>query len=282
MTNSKKEKYMKKIIPIVLVFALVTGCLYSQELPAFKLSGRTNFLTSSNYNKSSLSKQSLFDKSLQLKTRKTVTSYFGAGYAFIIFTASYMNKAYPVLDFSSGDFLSEINLFYGFAVAKAVTFEIEPSILFTRNNRNLTIELGEPINGYRYVHPTSLSMLAFPLAVNVRFFPLYQLKTFGRLFFVGGGAGAVWTREEYDNYYNNNPSGFYYNENYMFATESTSQWSPLFRIMAGFTGTGGAFGFGGELRYNFVPLKQSNEPFVTRYAPNYNSVDLSLRFYFSL
>lgn len=272
---------MKKIIPIVLVFALVTGCLYSQGLPAFKLSGRTNFLTSTNYNKSSLSKQSLFDKSFQLK-RKTVTSYFGAGYAFIIFTASDMNKAYPVLDFSSGDFLSEINLFYGFAVAKAVTFEIEPSILFTRNNRTLTIELNELVNGYRYVHPTSLSMLAFPLAVNVRFFPLYKLKTYARLFFVGGGAGAVWTREEYDNYYSNSPGGIYLYEPYYFATESTSQWAPLFRIMAGFTGTGGAFGFGGELRYNFVPLKQTNEPFVTRRAPNFNSVDLSLRFYFSL
>jgi hypothetical protein len=275
---------MKKIITIVLVFVLVTGYLYSQSLPALKLSGRTNFLNSFNYNKSSLARQSLFDKSLQLKTRKTVTSYFGAGYAFIIFTASDMNKAYPVLDFSSGDFLSEINLFYGFAVAKAVTFEFEPSILFTRNNRILNIELNKPKiiggNSYTWAHPTAMSMLAFPLTVNVRFFPLYKLKTFGRLFFVGGGAGAVWIREEYDNIYNNDPSGYY-----IFGagtTESTSQWSPLFRIMTGFTGTGGAFGFGGEIRYNFVPLKQSDEPFATRYAPNFNSVDISLRFYFSL
>jgi len=124
-------------------------------------------------------------------------------------------------------------------------------------------------------------MLAFPLAVNARFFPLYKLKTFGRLFFVGAGAGTIWIREEYDNIYNNEPGGVYYYSDY-YRTESTSQWAPLFRIMTGFTGTGGAFGFGGELRYNFVPLKQSNEPFATRYAPNYNSVDLSLRFYFSL
>lgn len=275
---------MKKIIPIILMFVLVTGCIYSQEFPALKLSSRTNFLNTLNNNKSSLSKQSLFDKSLQLKTRKTVTSYFGAGYAFIIFTASDMNKAYPVLDFSSGDFLSEINLFYGFAVAKAVTFEFEPSILFTRNNRVINIELNEPKiiggNSYTWVHPTTLSMLAFPLTVNARFFPLYKLKTFGRLFFVGAGAGAVWVREEYDNFYNNEPSGYYISG--IGTTESTSQWAPLFRLMTGFTGTGGAFGFGGELRYNFVPLKQSDEPFATRYAPNFNSVDISLRFYFSL
>jgi hypothetical protein len=275
---------MKKIIPIVLVFTLVTGCLYSQELQALKLSGSTNFLNSLNNNKSSLSKQSLFDKTLQLKNRKTVTSYFGAGYAFIIFTASDMNKAYPVLDFSSGDFLSEINLFYGFAIAKAFTLEFEPSILFTRNNRSVAIQLKEPrvfgSDTTRWAHPTSMSMLAFPLTVNVRFFPLFKLKSFGRLFFVGAGAGAVWIREEYDNVYNNDPGSYYYYGAPV--TESTSQWAPLFRIMAGFTGTGGAFGFGGELRYNFVPLKQTNEPFATRYAPNFNSVDLSLRFYFSL
>jgi hypothetical protein len=275
---------MKKIIPMVLVTTLLTVSLYSQELPALKFSGRTNSFNSLNFNKSSISKQFLFDKSLQLKTRKTVTSYFGAGYAFIIFTASDMNKAYPVLDFNSGDFLSEINLFYGFSVAKAVTFELEPSILFTRNNRVVNIELKEPKviggNTYTWVHPTTLSMLAFPLTVNARFFPLYKLKTFGRLFFVGAGAGAVWIREEYDNFYNNDPSGYYiYGAG---STESTSQWAPLFRIMTGFTGTGGAFGFGGELRYNFVPLKQTSEPFATRYAPNFNSVDISLRFYFSL
>ena len=279
MTNSKRRNFMKRIIPIVLVFALVSGCLYSQELPSLKLSGRTNSLNSLNFNKTSSSKQSIYNKSSQI-IRKTVTSYFGAGYAFIIFTASDMNKAYPVLDFSSGDFLSEINLFYGFTIAKAVTLEFEPSILFTRNNRNVTIELNEPINGYKYVHPTSLSMLAFPLAVNARFFPLYKLKTFGRLFFIGAGAGTVWIREEYDNYYNNDPGGIYYSDFYR--TESTSQWAPLFRIITGFTGTGGAFGFGGELRYNFVPLKQTNEPFATRYAPNFNSVDISLRFYYSL
>jgi hypothetical protein len=272
---------MNRIISTALTIVFVTASICAQGLPDLKLSEKKSPFNSLNYN-SSTPKQLLMDKALQLKKRKTVSSYFGAGYAFIIYTASDMNKAYPVLDFSSGDFLSEINLFYGFAVAQAVTFELEPSILFTRNARVIHIALNEPINGFTWVHPSSLSMLAFPLTVNARFFPLFKSKNFGRLFFVGAGAGAVWLREEYDNYYNNNPGGIFYNENFMFRTESTSQWAPLFRIMTGFTGTGGAFGFGGELRYNFVPLKQSNEPFVTRYAPNFNSVDLSLRFYFSL
>jgi hypothetical protein len=272
---------MKRIISTALAMVFVAASLYAQGLPELKLSDKMSSSKMLSFN-NSLSKQLLMDKALQFKKRKVVSSYFGAGYAFIIYTASEMNKAYPVLDFSSGDFLSEINLFYGFAVAQAVTFELEPSILFTRNTRVIHIALNEPVNGFTWVHPSSLSMLAFPLTVNVRFFPMFKSKNFGRLFFVGAGAGAVWLREEYDNYYNNNPGGIFFGESYLFRTESTSQWAPLFRILTGFTGTGGAFGFGGELRYNFVPLKQTNEPFATRYAPNYNSVDISLRFYFSL
>jgi hypothetical protein len=274
---------MKKFLSTVLLTMFVAGSLFSQGLPDLKLSDKKNSLQYFAQNKNLKSEKSFLDKSFQLKTRKTVTSYFGAGYSFIIFTASYMNTAYPVLNFSSGDFLSEINVFYGFSIAKAVTLEFEPSILFTRNNRTLHIELKEPVSGFSWVHPSSLSMLAFPLAVNARFFPLFNLKGFGRLFFIGAGAGMAWIREEYDNYYNNNPGGiFISNDPFLFRTESSSQWAPLFRIMTGFTGAGGAFGFGGELRYNIVPLKQTNEPFVTRYSPNFNSVDLTIRFYFGL
>ncbi len=275
---------MKKFLSAVLMLMFTAGLVFSQGLPDLKLSDKKNSLQYFAQNKNLKSEESFLDKSFQLKTRKTVTSYFGAGYSFIIFTASHMNKAYPVLNFSSGDFLSEINVFYGFSIAKAFTLEFEPSILFTRNNRAIHIELKEPMTigggSYTWAHPTSLSMLAFPLAVNFRFFPLYRLKTFGRLFFIGGGAGVVWIREEYDNYYNNNPSFLYIND--VYRNDATSQWQPLLRIMAGFTGSGGAFGFGGEVRYNLVPLTQSNEPLITRYSPNFNSVDLTLRFYFGL
>jgi hypothetical protein len=223
---------------------------------------------------------------LQLPTRKVVTSYFGAGYSFVIFTAQEMNTGYPVLDFQSGDFLSEINLYFGFAIAKALTLEFEPSILFTRNNRFIQINLNKPkiigIDTMLYNFPSTLGMIAFPLAINARFFPFFKTKGFGRLFFVGAGGGVVWIREEYDNNYTPTPfPPSYYYYGYLI-TESTSQWAPLLRVMTGFTGTGGQFGFGGEIRYNIVPLKSSDEPFLTRIAPNFNSVELSLRFYFSL
>ncbi len=275
---------MKIFLSSVLISALLTGSVFTQELPGLKISDNKNsfgFFKGSSYGTGT---NTLLDKSYQPKKRKTVSSYFGAGYSFIIFTANFMNKAYPVLNFSSGDFLSEINIFYGFSIAKAVTLEFEPSILFTRNNKAIHIELKEPViinsQQYTWAHPYALSLLAFPLAINARFFPLFQRKDFIRLFFIGAGAGAVWIREEYDNYYNTNPTVIFLNDAYR--NDATSQWQPLLRLMAGFTGAGGAFGFGGELRYNIIPLTQSNEPLVTRYSPNFNSVDLTLRFYFGL
>jgi hypothetical protein len=275
---------MKIFLSVVLIALFISGSVFSQELHGLKLMDKKNSPGFFEKIKSGAENKSLLDKSYQLKKRKTVTSYFGAGYSFIIFTASHMNKAYPVLNFSSGDFLSEINIFYGFSIAKAVTLEFEPSILFTRNNRSIHIELKDPLviqgQQYTWAHPVTLSMLAFPLAVNVRFFPLFNRSDFIRLFFIGGGAGAVWIREEYDNYYNNNPSIIYLNDAYR--NDASSQWQPMFRVIAGFTGSGGAFGFGGELRYNIIPLTQSNEALVTRYSPNFNSVDLTLRFYFGL
>jgi hypothetical protein len=270
--------------------------LKSQVLPTLKLNDNVNQMSLTGSSTNSLLATSKFDfmnKSLnsltQVKKRKALNMYVGAGYTFVIFTSSGMNTAYPVLDTRSGDFLSEINLFFGFAVAKAVEFEIEPDILFTHNNRVITILLPQSRrvfdSTYNYVFPQTMSMLAFPMALNVRFFPLYSMKNFARLFFVGGGVGAVWIREEYDNSYSNNPSNYFYGNNYYYTpiiTESTNQFTPLFRIMTGFTGSGGAFGFGGEVRYNIVPLKQTNEPFASRLASNFNSVDIVLRFYFSL
>jgi hypothetical protein len=220
---------------------------------------------------------------MQFKKRKTVTSYFGAGYSFVIFTARHMNEAYPVFDTRSGDFLSEINLFFGFAIAKAVTLEIEPSFLFTNSSKSFVTPLKPPINGDTLVGSYNLGLFAMPLMLHARFFPFFTMsQSFARLFFVGAGAGVVWVREDYDNIYSNDPLIYYYFSGFT-RSESTSQWAPIFRIMTGFTGTGGQFGFGGELRYNFVPLKsESNVPFKSKISPNFNSVDITLRFYFSL
>jgi hypothetical protein len=193
-----------------------------------------------------------------------------------------MSDAFPVLDTRNGSFLTNINLFFGFAIAKAVTLEVEPSIMFTSNNKQVNYQLTTPFQGNSYAHTYTNGIIALPLALNVRFFPFFKLSSYARLFFVGGGIGAAWIREENDVYYNNNPTAYYYGDQYQSGI-TTSQWAPLFKIMAGVTGTGGQFGFGGELRYNIVPLKQDKtQPFATRFASDFNSVDITLRFYFSL
>ncbi|RPI17072.1 MAG: hypothetical protein EHM58_10580 [Ignavibacteriae bacterium] len=273
---------MKKLFTwFVLVFILLSQ-VYSQELPTlksksdFSLKGSSIETPLSKYSKLSL------NKDMQVKKRKTISSYYGAGYSFVIFTAKDMNEGYPVFDTRKGDFLSEINLYFGFSIARALTLEIEPSLLFTNNDRAVTFFV-DPAFTYagqtsNYVTAYHLSMLSLIPVVNARFFPFYtQTTSFARLFFIGGGAGAAWIKEDYD-YYLGQLN--YYGST--FFTGSTSQWQPVLRVMTGFTGSGGQFGFGGELRYNIIPLSQNNELFITRTAPNFNSVDLTLRFYFSL
>jgi hypothetical protein len=271
---------MKKIVSsFVLVLLLITFAK-AQELPSLRLKDDLGF--KSKQHKSFFSEE-LTKTKLQPKKRKTVTSYYGAGYSFVIFTSKEMNEAYPVFDTRKGDFLSEINVYFGFAVAKAMTVEIEPSFLFTNTDKTLRFTYNPPrlVNGgyYTYVYPFHLSLLAILPAVNVRFFPFFTQASFARLIFIGGGAGYGWIHENYDYYASNDPSGYYYGAG---SNESTSQWAPILRLMVGATGSGGQFGFGGELRYNIIPLKQTDEFFVTRTSPNFNSVDLTLRFYFSL
>jgi hypothetical protein len=269
---------MKNLLFFIVIISCFVSFSYSQ-LGEFKLSERTGKLSIS---PESSIKHNLAN-TLQLKKRKTVNTYFGAGYSFMIFTSKHMQDAFPIFDSRYGTFLTNINLFIGFAVAQAVTLEFEPTILFSSNDKIIDYKLSKPYNGqYNYGHTTTNSILAFPLMANVRFFPFFKLTGFGRLFFVGGGAGAMWIREENDIYYNDEPfGGGYYGG--IPTTQATNQWAPMFRMMTGFTGTGGQFGFGGELRYNIVPLKQETSvPFATRFSTNANSVDITLRFYFSL
>jgi len=271
---------MKKILLFIIIFSCFASFNYSQ-MNDFKLSDKFNKLTLKP--RSSIDYQ--LDNTIQIKKRKTVTTYFGAGYSFIIFTSKYMQDAFPIFDTRYGSFLTNISVFFGFSIAKAVTLEFEPAFLFASNDKLLDYQLSEPFvknnDTNYYGHTTTNSILAFPMLLNVRFFPLFKMTSFGRLFFIGGGVGAMWIREENDIYYNKDPVGGIY-ISYP-STQASSQWTPVFRIMTGFTGSGGQFGFGGELRYNIIPLdQQTTVPFATRFAPNANSIDITLRFYFGL
>jgi len=274
---------------LLILFVFASSTLMAQISPDLKLRESKSLLKvkQTGGDTKEIGSAGEFKKNYQLKTRKTVSSYFGAGYSFMIFTNSFMSNAFPVLDTRNGNFLTNINLFFGFSIAKAVTLEISPSILFTSNNRQVDYNLSTPkvINGtsYNYAHTSTNGIIALPIALNVRFFPLFKQKSFARLFFIGGGVGAAWIREENDVSYNNSPNTFYYYGDPGQNGIATSQWAPIFKVISGFTGTGGQFGFGGELTYNIIPLKQdTSQPFATRFAKDMNSVDITLRFYFSL
>lgn len=286
---------MKLLSFIILAFLILVSAVNAQNLTEFNYklglkNSNNNFNEFKLTSKGSNSQNEInFYSDSQLKKRKTVNAYFGAGYSFMIFTNKYMSDAFPVLDTRNGNFLTNINLFFGFAIAKAVTLEFSPSILFTSNNKQVDYTLNPNYisgsNTYQYAHTYTNGIIALPLVVNARFFPLFKQKSFARLFFIGGGAGMAWIREENDVIYNNLPNSFviYGGDSETRIGMTASQWAPVFRIISGFTGTGGQFGFGGELSYNFIPLKQdTSQPFATKFAKDMNSVDITLRFYFSL
>lgn len=292
---------MKKIL-LILIAVAISGSLIAQEVPELKLklkdsrSAENNSLNNTSFiDKSVYEQKSVFDKgsdskeTFQLKKRKTVNSYFGAGYSLIIFTSKDVNEIYPILDTRNGTFLTNISLFFGFAIAQAVSLEFEPAVLFANSSKTIKTFLNGPHtpgSNDSVAYSSNISLFAIPLALNVRFFPFYKLKSYARLFFVGAGGGVMYIKEDYDNFYDDDPNlpiytGYY--GSYGGPSESTGQWAPLFRAMIGVTGTGGQFGFGGEVRYNIIPLKEeANSPFRTRTAKNFNSVDITLRFYFSL
>lgn len=274
---------MNKLSLYTLLITFLFSSVFAQSISDLKL--REGSMNISNITFDNTYKvKNYFESKKQVPTRKTVNMYFGAGYSFVIFTNSVMNAGYPVLDTRSGDFLSEVNLFFGFALAKAVALEFEPSILFTRNSNYKRLDLTTPVNingyNYNYDYPNQ-SMLAFPLTVNARFFPFFKLPGFMRLFFIGGGAGTIWVHEDNDHAFSNNAYFQGYGYEY-YLSSSTGQWAPLFRVMTGFTGVAGMFGYGGEIRFNYIPLKDNGEPFRTRIAKNFNSVDIALRFYFGM
>ncbi len=254
----------------LIISFLSLNVLFSQSLPELKLNDETSSRS--------------YSELKQLKKRQTVTKYAGIGYSLVFFMDENLRDAYPLLDTRSGNFLTNINLFFGISVAKALTVEFEPSLMFVSSSRLITFTLRKPVNingtDYTYSNTGNLNMVAIPIAINLRFFPFFKnSKSFSRLFFLGTGGGAIWIREEYDNYYSTAPGLFF---NSPVRIESTSQWAPIIRAAIGFTGTGGAFGFGGEVRFNYVPLKQTDEPFATRFGKAFNSIDLCIRAYFGL
>ena len=85
---------MKNILMMFFLLAVVTGSLLSQQSPVMKLGEKKNALKDFNVLQNTVEEQNpvlnRLEKPVQLKKRKTITSYFGAGYSFMIFTNSFM------------------------------------------------------------------------------------------------------------------------------------------------------------------------------------------------
>jgi hypothetical protein len=119
----QQGKIMKKTFLFLCIFYTLN--IFSQTLPELKLNGNNNSFSSGSVSAES---KTLYEKVTQLKKRKALNKYIGAGYSFVIFTDGTMNSAYPIIDTRNGSFLSGVNVYFGFAIASAVTLEIEPSI----------------------------------------------------------------------------------------------------------------------------------------------------------
>jgi hypothetical protein len=257
-----------KIIIITLIISSLFSFVYTQTTGNFmKTPKETNFI----------------------KKSKEPKSYIGIGYSFVGFTNKIMSIGYPFLDAKSGDFVSELNFYYGYNITKALAIEIEPSISFSRNYRYEKIDLIKPyfINNefYNYDFPVRKSYSSYPLAVNLKLFPFSKSKGFGRALFIGGSAGVIFVKEEYDHRFTNNVSyvGSYDTTRDVAANiSSSSQWHSLFRALIGIRVSGRIIDFGGEIRYTFIALTSNGEPFRTRIATNANSLDIALRLYYGL
>jgi hypothetical protein len=102
------RKTLSAKILIMILFFAITLSADSQELPGLKLKNKTGF-NENKYNgietdAVKLNDIKLTNETFQLKKRKTVNSYFGAGYSFVIFTNSQLNEIYPILDTRNGGF----------------------------------------------------------------------------------------------------------------------------------------------------------------------------------
>jgi len=227
----------------------------------------------------------------QFARKKSGLFYFGAGYSFVFFTDNTVNNAYPAFDVISINFVGELMTFLGLRFSKYLALEIETSYMFCQNERNVAIGLNPPVTfpgndsvAYTYAHPTQLTMFAFPLLLNLKYFPFQARKNFANRLFIGAGAGYLYVHESYDNVVytlDQSQVTYPYTEFPVVTNMTNNQWLPLFRISAGFTGSGKVIGFGAEVRFNFAPIKKTTDAFVTRTAQNFNSIDLSGKIYFN-
>ncbi|MBK8554179.1 MAG: hypothetical protein IPL53_25280 [Ignavibacteria bacterium] len=216
----------------------------------------------------------------QIKQRSSsINVYTGIGYKFVYLTDPNASDAYPFFQLSNGDFLKEINGFFGVTLNEQYGIEFSPSYLFTNKNGSEGFYYGTGANRYFYV-PVQTRLSAVPVNLRFKFYPFAKdySSSFSKMY-LGIGGGMMYISEEiqserYTDDTQFNPQGI--------RTAEDSFWTHDFEFLLGI-GSFSKLGFGFELSYRLVPLDDAIEsnPLITYIASNFNSINLAANIVFS-
>ncbi|MBV6479065.1 MAG: hypothetical protein HGGPFJEG_01826 [Ignavibacteria bacterium] len=215
----------------------------------------------------------LTDSQSQIKQRSSSISYYtGIGYKFVILTNPTASDAYPFFQLSDGDFLKELDGFFGVTINEIFALEFSPSYLFT-NKQSSDGFYFQDNNGLRFYYPVDSRLNAIPLNLTFKLFPFAKnYSSFLNKMYLGGGGGFIYFNEETTNqiYDNESQTGYLGARTY-----KNDFWTSNFEVTLGISSFS-KIGFGFEVNYRFVPLDNKHDkPLVTSLAGNFNSVNLS-------
>lgn len=211
----------------------------------------------------------------QIKQRSVSTSvYIGIGYKFVFLTNKDARDAYPFFQLSNGDFLKEIDGVFGVTIDEKYGIEFSPAYLFT----NSLSSDGFYFNDSFFV-PAQTRLFALPINIRFKYYPFAENygSSVSKIYF-GVGGGPIYINEEITNQIYDNENRLIY---YRARTSETDFWTSNFELMAGI-GSFSKIGYGFELSYRVVPLKQSRaKPLVTEIVNNFSSINFSANIIFS-
>jgi hypothetical protein len=216
----------------------------------------------------------------QVKSRTTVTSlYAGIGYKFVFFTGSITSNAYPLFQFSNGEFLREINGFFGVSINNKYAIEFNPSYLYSNTANSDGFYFTESNRQRLFYVPEQSRLLAVPLLARFKFFPFSEnYKSTTSKMYLGIGGGAIYINEEVVNFIYPDQSSF---NTLGAATYENDFWSQNYELFVGINSFS-QIGYGFEVSYRLIPLNQNkSKPLISSVSGNFNSINLSANIIFS-
>lgn len=215
----------------------------------------------------------------QIKQRSAnVTAYLGIGYKFVFLTNPDARSAYPFFQLSNGDFLKEIDGFFGVNVNEQYAIELAPAYLFTNSVSGEGYYYNSN-NSTRYYLPSQTSLFAVPVNMKFKYFPMaknYTSSLSKGYIMVGGG--AFYADEQISaSIYQDDQELVYLGSR----TFENTFWTYDFEFGIGISSFS-KIGYGFELSYRFVPINAKGDiPVITALASNFNSVNFTANIIFT-